>query len=155
MPAAQVVRGIVRHVGTALDQTEHVLSFRVEQTDDLGTVKASIQAELRSLGPSPRVVDGDEVEITGTPRPDGVLRVQQLLNLSTSVLTRSAGGGGQRLIAATFLIPFIGGAIGFAVGRWLPGHGLGMGGIATGFIAGGFVQALLFIVMTLVGRRRG
>jgi len=124
------------------------MTLRVERVDDTGDVVGSVQAKFHSETQSTLVVDGDEVEVTGTRDPNGILVIHHLANISAGARSRSLSPAPARVILGLFLLPFLGGAIGFVIGAPL---GLAhVGGMVIGFIAGVAVAIVLQIVISMI-----
>jgi len=135
-------RGIARNVQQRQENGYTVLTFRVEQIDNVGNVLGYTQVELREPRIRGTLVDGDEVKVVGKIDKEGILSPKQILNLRTGAhITKSR----SNIWFVLFLLPFIFGVVGFVVARAIEGA-------IMGFLGGCFVTVFLFIILAAVKR---
>jgi hypothetical protein len=84
---------------------EQVLTFRVEQYDEVGNRRDPVLVEMRALHISGRVDDGDEVEVTGRWRR-GVLHATRV-RTSTGATMSPAGQAQQWIGCIAGFIVFV------------------------------------------------
>lgn len=101
------VRGIARSVNVrrGSEQTEDVLTMRVDRYDASGNRLAPVGVELRPYTGG-HVGDGEEVEVEGTWKR-GTLRAQRIVNLSTHAELRGRGKGATVALSIVFGIVVI------------------------------------------------
>ena len=133
------VRGIVRNVNLREEDSDSVLSFRVEQADEEGNITNYTEIEHRDYILRGSLVNGDEVEVTGIKDEQGIVKSTKIHNLKTNaVITQSRPKKGILI----FLLPFLFMLIGLAIRPFE--------GAVIGFIIGGVFTVFIFIFLSAI-----
>jgi hypothetical protein len=149
-----ICRGTVRNLRWHDSPTRSkVLSFRVEVIDDRGDVERHLPVEVDFIDVMDILVDGDEVEVTGELRENGILRPTFLKNLGTGATIDTGRPTGRMKYLVALALPFLLGAAGLvlSLGR---SRGAGFGGLVEGFIVGCFLCIISWLIMAVIDHKR-
>lgn len=113
--------GVVRDVAWHETETPPSLSFRVEQTDDVGNVTGYTQILVSSVQVEDVISAGDEVTVRGSLNGDGILEASEVKNETTGVtFTPDSGELGAVIVLGPpmlgVLLGFLGGVVGVMPG---------------------------------------
>lgn len=114
------VRGVQLRTEQQGDNSQVILSFRVERYDESGDRVQLIPAEMRGFGIEGSISDGDWVRGTGTMK-SGTFRMNEAENLTTGARVRSKKTYG--MVCCVFFIAFC--IIFAAVAIWVVTHAPG------------------------------
>lgn len=108
------VRGINERSETYNENTNQVLTFRIERYDAQGNRFRPVAVQLRSSGYDGSISEGDEVRVSGRYQ-DGVLHSGHIENLTTGSRVKPRSFGKQIVISLIIVALMIGGFASFVM----------------------------------------
>lgn len=141
------VTGVARNVTWRESQAVPVLTFRIEQVDEVGNVTGYVSVRSTSTEIKDVVTDGDEVEVIGTLTENGILELEELANRTTGATFTPSS---NRLLGWLALV-FFGVVIGAMIGSFVAPFS---GGPAVGALVGSVVVLVMGLAYVLRKRSR-
>ena len=146
----ETCRGIARNVEWRPRGESSVLSFRLEEVDELGEVQGYTSVVARFPEPRDVVTDGDDIETVGRRDRANVLRPRTIRNRRTGTTFQVPGAGyGLKYLLAMVTLPVLGGLAG-----WLGFLGEDPFAVGLGVLGGIAAVIVLWLGLAALDHRR-